>query len=123
MFTEYVYEGDRVVGSVQYREPEWSTGQVDLMLAQSAWERELDENGIPIGEATNPEASKRGGEFYFRAGVRTENPETHEVVYAPLTNFATKARKDAEDAYKDTYPDASLNGMYWPVTKVERSAR
>ena len=42
----------------------------------------------------------------------------------PRVDYAEKARKDAEDAYraklpKDT-PHSVMNGLYFPVTKVPR---
>ena len=122
-YVEYVREAGVVVGHVVHREPEWSPADYDLLAAEDAWERSLDPNGIPMDEATDAQAGERDGAFFFRAGVRTVNPETKSVHYAPVTNYAEKARLDAEDAFKKDFPDSSMNGAYFHVEKVSRTPR
>jgi hypothetical protein len=117
-----MWDGDRVVGHEVRREPEYSPLDVRMLLAQLVWERSLDENGIPFDEATDPQAAKRDGEFFFRAGIPVENPQTHVVSNAPLINYATKAREDALDALRKAEPEGNLNGMFFPVVKVLRAS-
>lgn len=117
-----MYEGDRVIGAETLREAEWSTEDREVVLAQYLWEQELNDHGIPLEDAISLEADPDNGEgsYMFRAGVPVEHPETHEVSYAPVVDYAKKAALDAEDAYKEANPGANMNGRFFPVMKVSR---
>jgi hypothetical protein len=111
-----VYEGDRLVGAEVTREPEWSTRDLEMVEVQDAWERSLDENGVPFDEATDPN-------IRWRAGVPVVEPDTGKTLYASRINYVTKAKLDAMDALRKEHPDENLNGRFFTVEKVESSER
>jgi hypothetical protein len=106
------YDPDgRVTGSsVVVRESEWCPSEVAVLLAS----RRLDVRG-PHGhlleESTSPLADPGNvaGTYFYRSGP------------APRMDYAEKARRDAADVYRKALPDgATMNGMYFPVVRVDR---
>lgn len=92
------------------RESEWDDEQRALMVASFEVEAETPDHGFHLSEALSDEAdpNKPGGSFKFVAGN-------------PVTDFAEKARRDAEQAYFEHYKDANRNGLIFPVRKVDRT--
>lgn len=81
-FTEYEYEGDRLVRSVTYKEPEFSRGDVASAIAEQIRAADIGPHGIPMSEAMNPE-----NQFGFKV---SEKPEM---------DWAAAAIGKAQDAY------------------------
>lgn len=79
------------------------------MIASFEVEAETPDHGFHLSEALSAEAdpANRDGAFKFVAGE-------------PVVDYAEKARRDAEKAYRDAYKDANLNGLFFPVRKVDR---
>lgn len=105
--TEYHYDDTgRLAGTVSRSEPEWSADDLRLTLAQWAWDQNLGRHGIPMDEATDPGADPNdyGNPLRF-------------VVGKPVTDWAEKARLDAQDKYRKHWPDASMNGLIFPVIR------
>lgn len=106
-FTEYEWDGDRLVGSVTWREPEWSTDDVNALLALREYRRltgphgqQMDEAMSPDGDPSNPDAK-----FRWVAGL-------------PSVDFAQKAINVEQDNYKKKYgDDADMGSMRWSVRK------
>lgn len=109
-FVEYVREGNRVVGHVVTREPEWSPQDVRLVLAQYEWERSLGSHGIPLDEAMSNEANPNNykGGFYF------ETPP-------PLVDWAEKSRRSAEKKYREEHPGDDMDGLVFQPVKRSRT--
>jgi hypothetical protein len=77
-------------------------------LAYTRHEAELGHHGELLTEATSPEADPT---YYGPGSIRY-------VANGPFTNYAEKAHRDAQDAYKEEAGEkANLNGMYWTVEK------
>jgi len=110
--TEYEYDDQgRLARSMTVTESPFDTEQVDLLLALSEYEKQLDPNGFPIAEATSEDANPENYE--------SRNPIRY-IAHGPFTNWAEKSRLDAEEAYrakfgKDNPPN--MNGMYFTVEK------
>lgn len=106
--TEYEYDtAGRLVRATTTTEPEWSPGDVDLMLAAAAADRETGPHGHPLWESTSDEASP------------TNYSSTLRYVAGPiLTDWAEKARRDAEDKFRKQFPNESLNGRIFTVKKI-----
>jgi hypothetical protein len=108
--TEYFYEGDRLIGSVTTREPEWDTSQVDLLLALHAFNADIGSHGHSLAKATSEAANPNNYESPLRY-----------VGKGPFTDWAKKAELDKQDAYRAEFPkDAApnMNGMYFTVEEV-----
>lgn len=107
--TEYVYEGDRLVGTVSITEPEFSERDVDLLLEWQHRDKDRGPHGQPLSESTSALAdpNNRAGTHSYRAGL-------------PVVDWAERARKDAEEAYRKQYKDAVPNGLIFLVEKVNR---
>lgn len=105
-------EGNRVVGHVVHREPEYSRDDVRLLVAQMMWERSLGPHGYPLDEATSADADPDNHDAKFRFTVGD-----------PVRDFAEKAQKDAEDAYRKQWPDANMNGLVFQVKKESRPTK
>lgn len=101
--TEYLYDGDRLVESV--REPEFDEDQLALLRALYAHEASLNSLGIPIDEATSPDADRdnRKGAHYYEA----------ETV---LDHSLLAERRAVEGLKDDPYRDARVVR----VRRVER---
>lgn len=107
-FTEYVYEGDRLVGSVATPEPEWDARQLSVMLAHQV-EKSVPRNslGIPISEATDPDydpATWTGKRF---------------VVEGPTTDFAEQAMARAQKKFYEGRKDQDSSGHLWSIRAEE----
>ena len=91
-------------------EAEWDEDERALVIASFEVEAETPGHGIHLSDATSVEAdpANREGAFKF-------------VVGNPIVDYAEKARRDAEDAYKSHYKDANMNGLFFPVRKVDRA--
>lgn len=90
-FTEYVYEDDRLVGSVTTREPEFSPEQVDLLLAHEAYMADLGPHG-------------------HRMSVATSKGATFAADPIPTIDKAARAIKMAERAYFKQWPEEADKG-------------
>lgn len=104
------------------REPEWTPDQVALVLGVEAYEALIGPHGQPLDEALSVDSdpSNRQGKRIYRAGVPVTTPEG-QTVYAPLRDWAQKAKDDAVESYKKSVgEDANLNGLVWPITVEER---
>lgn len=108
--TDYVYDASgRVVSSVRFSEPEWDDEQRALALAFEDYRRDIGPNGELLSEATSDRADPN---YYEADGIRY-------VSRGPHTNWAEKARMDAEEAYRKTLPEGqSMHGMFWSVEKL-----
>lgn len=119
-----VYDEDGRLEKVHVeREPEWTPDQVALVLGVEAYESLIGPHGQPMDEAMSVESdpSNREGKRIYRAGVAVKTPEG-QTVYAPLRDWAQKAKDDAAEAYKKAAGnDANLNGLVWPITVEERT--
>lgn len=80
------------------------------MIASFEVESETPDHGFHVSEALSEEAdpANREGAFKFVAGT-------------PVVDYAEKARRDAEKSYREQYKDANLNGLIFPVRKVDRN--
>jgi len=89
---------------VSIPESEWSPADVALLIASRQKEREIGSHGFPMSEATDP-----------------ANQWAFEGQKAPLTDWAEKARADAQDEYYKKWDkkDAPVNrnGHIWNVSK------
>lgn len=95
------------------REPEWDDEQRELALAFAAYMRDMGPNGEQLSEATSDLADPN---YYGPGSIRY-------VARGHFTNWAEKAKRDAEDAYKKEAGDnANLNGMFWTVEKLTPDA-
>lgn len=115
-------ENGRLTQVYVEREPEWTPDQVALVLGVEAYEALIGPHGQPMDEAMSVESdpSNRQGKRIYRAGVPVTTPEGN-TVYAPIRDWAAKAKADAEDAYKKAAgEDANLNGLIWPVSVESR---
>lgn len=99
-----------VVGEISEPEPEFNEEQRNWLVAYEKHLSTLDPNGFPLEETTSPEAdpANRKGSYKYVADAE------------PVVNYAEKARRDAEDAYRQLYKDANFNGMSWSARKVDR---
>ncbi len=83
----------------------WSNEDRALMIALARVERLTGQNGEWLPDATSDRADPNNYEDPLRY-----------VAQGPHTNWAEKARRDAEDAYRKQAGDkANLNGMFWTV--------
>lgn len=101
--TQFRYDDTgRVVGMESYTESEWSPDQVALLLAARELRNERGPHGFSMLEATDPK-----NQFAF-------------VGKGPRTDWAEKARLDAQDAYFKQWDKANRNGMTFVVTKRDK---
>jgi hypothetical protein len=98
-----------VVASRTVTEPEWDDEQLELMVAFRRHESDIGPHGHPMSEATSA----------FADPSDRKNRRWRYVSGAPVTDFAEKARRDAQDAFREKNPDRSLNGLIFPVEKVD----
>lgn len=101
-----VTEGGR---QVTYREPEWDEDQLAMMLEWQRREHDRGPHGHPLSESTSPLANPSSWDSQWTY-----------VADLPVTDYAEKARQDAIDRIKKQYPDGNLNGLIFPVRRVER---
>lgn len=101
------YDGDRIVRTVEYREPEWDEDQLALMTAYKRYADDLGPHGYLMSEATDPGADPTEYDNPLRFGVE-----------APIVDWARKAQLDAEAAWRAAEgDDANMNGLIFPVRK------
>jgi len=95
--TTYEYDGDRLVGSVTVREPEWTPAEVALRLALGRV-KAVPRNrlGVPLAEAMDP-----------------ANQFKYQGLDKPEMDWSEKAVEDKKDAFYKANPDASRNGHRW----------
>ena len=106
-FTEYVYEGGVLVGTVTTTEPEFGGRQLALMLAGERVEGDMGSHGQPMSEATSAEADPA-----VRGGWRYEAND------APRIDWAARAVGLKQDAFYKKFPDVSRAGHLWHARKV-----
>lgn len=101
------YDGDRIVRTVEYWEPEWDDDQRDLMLAYKQFADDIGPHGFLMSEATDPGADPTEYDNPLRFGVE-----------APIVDWVRKAQLDAEAAWRTAEgDDANMNGLIFPVRK------
>lgn len=89
----------------------WGDEQVDLLLAYQAYKAGIGPHGHPYSESANPGA----------------DPNDYKTPYAyvadgPFTDWAEKALKDAEQAWRDAHEKApNMNGLFWTARRVDYS--
>lgn len=105
-FTDYLYEGDRLVGSVTSREREFSTHDVDLLLASARLESGIGEYGENVAEAMSSDADP----------ARADRPYRY-VAVGPRTNWAVYEVERAKAKYMTKHPDGPVPGSRWSVRK------
>lgn len=108
--TRYEYEGDRLVGAVLEREPEFSRTDVESLIAHLEMGR-VGRHGQPMAEATSEDAnpSNRARKYAYEADV--------------YTDFAQLELDKQQKAFKATYgDDADMSGLVWVVRRVELPA-
>lgn len=106
---EFDADGNLLRVTVSRAEPEFTTEQVDLLLAAELLEADTGPHGFLLSESTSPDADPANPKAKFRyVGKR-----------APMVDYAEKARLDASDAYKAKYKDANLNGLIFRAEKVD----
>jgi hypothetical protein len=97
-----VFDGDGhlVSRTVTRREPEFTSREVNLLIASKELQDDLNPYGIPYSEATDPK-------------------NEHAFVADPMPTIDHAAKKvlDAQDAYYKQWPDASSNGHLWRVRR------
>lgn len=95
-----MYDGDRLVGSVTTREPEFTYQDRVAFLAWQSHQRDMGPDGFPLSETTDP-----------------ANQRAYVADKLPTVDWAAKAKGDAMDAYYKQYPDASPHGHLWGVRR------
>lgn len=109
-FTEYIYEGDRLVGTITTREPEWDMEQVDLLLAAHKFRSDIGPHGYLLSKATSSDADPTN----YKSPLRY-------VGHGPFWDYAKKAELDRIDAYKAEFPKdtpPNMNGAYFTVEEI-----
>ena len=103
--TEYEYDGDRLVGSVVRREPEWCRADVEALLAHIESGR-VGPHGQPMDEATSPLADPANPNRQWTYKVR------------PWVDFAARAEERAMRAYREQYGD-QMDGVRFVTERVD----
>ncbi len=105
--TEVVYDdAGRVSQVITRRESEWSQSDVDLMVASRLQEASIGPHGQPLDEAMSPLADPSSWDAQWGYEAYSEK------------DYAEKAKRDAEDAYRKALPDGvSMNGVVFRVRK------
>lgn len=109
--TTFEYDDDgRLIRSVTRREPEFDEIQTAMLFGYMDIEADTGRFGERISEAMSPEAdpNNRDGSYMYVADP------------LPVINWAAKTKLDAEEAYKQKYPDANMNGLIFPFRKMSR---
>lgn len=105
--TEYEYDGDRLIGSRTFREPEWLDSDREAVIAVLELRRMIGPHGQPLDEAMSPDADPSSWDAKYRYVVK------------PKRDFAAKALSDAQEAYRKRYPDADLSSLRWRVERED----
>jgi hypothetical protein len=107
-FTEYQYDGDRLVGTVTTLEPEFDSEQRSLLLAYEALTHDRGSHGLPLSETTDP-----------RADPATWDGWRYEANKSPRIDFAGQAIAKAQQAYYKDHPDEPRGGHGWYARRVD----
>lgn len=107
-FTEYEYDGDRLIGTVTTLEPEFDAGEVALLLAYQDLVNDRGSHGLPLSETMDP-----------RANPATWDGWRYEANQAPRIDYAGQAIAQAQDAYYKANPDVPRGGHVWYARRVE----
>lgn len=106
MVTRYEYDGDRLVGSVTEREPEWSRSDVEALDALRQARASIGAHGFPMDEALSPD------------GDPSSWDSTYEwVAMPPVVDHAQAALDRSITAYRKKYPDADMGALRWRLEK------
>lgn len=89
------------------RDSEFDDRETALLIAFREWRDGIGRNGHPLAETTASVADPNEyGPYRY-------------VAHGPFTDWAEKARLDAEEKYrKAAGEDPNLHGMFWTVEKV-----
>lgn len=102
------YDGDRIVRTVEYREPEWDDEQRELMIA---YKRFLDDLG-PHGHLRSESMSADADPNNYDSPLRF-------VADDPVIDWAEKTRLDRIDQWRQEAGDkANMNGLVFRVRKL-----
>ena len=104
--TRYEYDGDRLVGSVTEREPEWSRADVEALDAIRQARAMVGPHGYPMDVAMSPEGDRSSWESKYEW-----------VVGPPVVDHAQAALDRTIAAYKKKYPNAEMGALRWRVEK------
>jgi hypothetical protein len=109
-FTEHIYEDGLLVGTVSQIEPEFDDEQRALLLAYELHTASVGPHGFLMSEVTSPEAdpNNAAGSLRFVADS------------IPTVDYAEKARRNAEEAYRKNYEGADMAGLIFRVHREER---
>lgn len=101
------------------RQPEWSADQVSVLIASKHLELR-DSTGHLLVESTDLAANPASPEstYYYAAGVKYPDGSR-----GPVTNWAEKARAEAQKRYREHHKDVDMSGLYWPVERIDRKRR
>jgi len=104
--TTFEWDGaGRLVRAVTVREAEFSEVDVAMLLAEFERANVLrGRHGRPMSEATAP-----------------ENQFAYDVP-PPTTDWAQKKLKEAQEAFKKSWPQADMDSLLWLVTKRDPEA-
>lgn len=106
---EFDADGNLLRVTVSRAEPEFTSEQVDLLLASELLEADIGPHGFLLSEATSPDADPANPNATRRYVGRSK----------PTVDRVEKARLDAADAFKAKYKDANLNGLIFRVDQVD----
>ena len=107
MSTEIV-DGREV--SVVARESEFTSEDVDLLLAYDRHRSELGSHGFPMSEATSSLADPNNPEGEYK----------YVGASAPIVDYVKKASHDAEEAYRKAYEGVDMSALIFPVHREDR---
>lgn len=109
--TEHVYEDGVLVGTVSFPEPEFDDEQRSLLLAYEIHRSQLGPHGFLMPETTSPDADPNNPEGTVRFVADA----------VPTVDYAEKAKRNAEDAYRKQYEGADMSGLIFRVHREERN--
>ena len=106
MITRYEYDGDRLVGSVTEREPEWSRADVEALDALRQVREAVGPHGYPMDEAMSPDGDPSSWDALYEW-----------VPLPPAVDHAQAAQNRFIEAYRKQHPDADMSAMRWRLEK------
>jgi len=106
-FTEYVYEGDRLVSTVTTKEPEFTPTERAKLLAYVAYRNGIGQYGENIEDAMSPEADPKNKRAKYR------------YVATVAMNAAAEAIDRAKAEYEKARPDDPQYGYRWSAVRVK----
>lgn len=101
------------VGAVESAESEWTTEDVDWLIASRDFEASIGGHGIPLAEAMSDDANPANGDglYYYAADVNK-----------PRVDWAERARSKAATQFREMVgKDFDMSGYVFPVVKKWRS--